>query len=76
MPRPWAGLRHALPALATTVSGLSTGATLFIGLGVAPRARSLSPWEFDAWIWTYGPAMRHVVLPMGVLSTLLVLAAV
>jgi len=75
MPRPWAGLRHGLPALAATGSGLLTGAMLFIGLGVAPWARSLSPWEFDAWIWTYGPAMRHVVLPMGVLSTLLVLAA-
>jgi class 3 adenylate cyclase len=72
---PWKAVRHLLPALAAVSSGLLTGAMLFIGLDVAPWARSLSPWEFDAWIWSYGPSMRHVVFPMGLLSTLLVLAA-
>ena len=52
---PWKAVRHLLPALAAVSSGLLTGAMLFIGLDVAPWARSLSPWEFDAWIWSYGP---------------------
>jgi class 3 adenylate cyclase len=67
----WAVVRHALPALSAVTSGLLTGAMLFIGLSVAPWARSLPPAEFNAWIWSYGPATRHVILPMGLVSTLL-----
>jgi class 3 adenylate cyclase len=71
----WPALRHGLPALSAVSSGLLTGAMLFIGLSVAPWARSLPPAEFNAWIWSYGPSMRHVLVPMGLLATLLALAA-
>jgi class 3 adenylate cyclase len=48
---------------------------LFTGLSVVPWLRSLPPVDFHAWIWSYGPAMRPVMGPMGALSTLLALAA-
>lgn len=71
----WPALRHGLPALSAVSSGLLTGAMLFIGLSVAPWVRSLPPAELNAWIWSYGPSMRHVLVPMGLLTTLLALAA-
>ncbi len=71
----WPVLRYGLPALSAVSSGVLTGAMLFIGLSVAPWARSLPAAEFNAWIWSYGPSMRHVLVPMGLLATLLALAA-
>jgi class 3 adenylate cyclase len=64
-------VRHALPALSAVSTGLLTGAMLFIGLSVASWLRDLSPDELNAWIWSYGLPMRRVMLPMGLLSTLL-----
>ena len=68
-------LRELLPRISAVLAGLFTGAMLFIGLSVVPWLRSLPPVDFHAWIWSYGPAMRPVMGPMGALSTLLALAA-
>jgi len=68
-------LRRVLPGLSAVATGLLTGAMLFIGLSVAPWLRSLPPAELQAWIWSYAPVMRHAMLPIGALPTLLALAA-
>ncbi len=73
--RAWSAVRHALPALSAASTGLLTGAMLFIGLSVASWLRALSPEELNAWIWSYGSAVREVMLPMGLLSTLIALLA-
>ncbi|HZW88313.1 MAG TPA: hypothetical protein VFF12_04475, partial [Myxococcaceae bacterium] len=73
--RAWSAIRHALPVLSAVSTGLLTGAMLFIGLSLASWLRDLTPDELNAWIWSYGPPLRRVMLPMGLLSTLLVLLA-
>jgi class 3 adenylate cyclase len=68
-------VRDLLPRISAVSAGLLTGAMLFIGLSVAPWLETLPPAEFHAWIWSYGPAMRQVIVPMGTMSTLLGIAA-
>ena len=68
------GAGRALPGLSAIATGLLTGAMLFIGLSVAPWLRSVPLSDFPAWVWSYGPVMRRVMLPMGGLATLVAVA--
>jgi len=69
------GLRELLPRMSAVLAGLFTGAMLFVGLSVVTWLRSLPPFDFHAWIWSYGPVMRPVMGPLGALSTMLAIAA-